>query len=171
MRIVASTVGVVLTVCAIGCAGRVAPVAAVGEPDEPRASWVIKGGDYGSERELCRSDRDIPCVIEASAGEETTSAVVSVYLYPAGDAPTTYKGALLAGFMGSRPGGYETTVDYSIKPGDRPSFVAAIGLVTTVPGDYEFRMALFAEVGGKDPRQFQQAILVRVVPAGSRTTT
>jgi hypothetical protein len=132
---------------------------------------VIKGGDYGSERELCRSDRATPCVIEASAGEDTTTAVVSVYLYPAGDAPTTYKGALLAGFMGARPGGYETTVDYSIKPGERPSFVAAIGPVTTVPGDYEFRMALFAEVAGDvDPHQFQQAIPVRVVPPGRGPT-
>ena len=172
MRFAASTVAIVLSVSALGCAGRVAPVAAVGAPDQPRASWVIKGGDYGSERELCRSDRDTPCVIEASSSDEATTAVVSVYLYPAGDAPTTYKGALLAGFMGSRPGGYETAVDYSIKPGEHPSFVAAIGRVTTVPGEYEFRMALFAEVGGHaEPHQFQQAIPVRVVPAGSRTST
>ena len=161
-----------LLTCVLGCAGRVVPVAAVGAPDEPRAAWVIKGGDYGSERELCRSDRHIPCVIEASAAGEENTAVVSVYLYPAGDAPTTYKGALLAPFMGSRPGGYESSIDYTVKPGDRPSFVAAIGRVTTAPGEYEFRMALFAEVGGKtDPHQFQQSIPVRVVPAGSQPTT
>ena len=172
MRVIASTVAVMLLTCTLGCAGRIVPVAAVGAPDEPRAAWVIKGGDYGSERELCRSDRATPCVIEASAGEEENTAVVSVYLYPAGDSPTTYKGALMAGFMGTRPGGFETAVDYSIKPGDRPSFVAAIGRVTTVPGEYEFRMALYAEVSGqKDPRQFQQAIPVRVVPAGSQPTT
>jgi hypothetical protein len=171
MRFAASTVGVVLSACVLGCAGRVVPVA-TGAPDEPRAAWVIKAGEYGSERELCRSDRDLPCVIEASSADEPRTAVVSVYLYPAGDAPTTYKGALLARFMGSGEGGYETALDYSIKPGELPSFVAAIGPVTTVPGDYEFRMALFAEVGGhRDPHQFQQAIPVRVVPAGSNRTT
>lgn len=161
-----------LAICACcGCAGYVAPNAP-GAPDEPRAAWVIKAGDYGSERELCRSDRPAPCVIEAGAGDDAMTVVVSIYLYPAGNVPTTYKGAVLAGFMGSRPGGYETAVDYSIKPGDRPSFVAAIGRVTTVPGDYEVRMALYAEVAGQtEPHQFQQAIPVRVVPAGSRSTT
>ena len=92
------------------------------------------------------------------------SVVVSVYLYPAGSKETTYKGAFLAGFMGSERGGHETTVDYRIKPDERPSFVAAADRVTRVPGDYEFRMALFAEVPGHtDPHQFEQLIPVRVV--------
>jgi hypothetical protein len=161
-----------ISALALGCAGRVVPIPAAGAPDQPRAAWVIKAGEYGSERELCRSDRDMSCVLEASSGEDATTAVVSVYLYPAGDAPTTYKGALLADFMGSRAGGYETSVDYSVKPGERPSFVAAIGPVTKAPGEYEFRMALFAEVAGQsEPQQFQQRIPVRVVAAGNRPAT
>jgi hypothetical protein len=165
-RIVTSTVVAMMSAGAFGCAGRVVPVAAPGAPDEPRAAWVIKAGEYGSEKELCRSDRRTPCVMEASSGDETRTAVVSVYLYPAGAAPTTYKGAFQAGFMGSRPGGHETSVDYSVKPGERPSFVAAIGPVTAAPGDYEFRMALFAEVAGhSDPHQFEHTVPVRVVPA------
>ena len=94
------------------------------------------------------------------------SAVVSVYLYPAGGEPTIYKGAFMSGFMGSSGRGQETKVDYSIKPGQRPSFVSSAGRVTSAPGDYEFRMALFAEVPGHiDPHQFQQTIPVRVVAA------
>ena len=153
-----------LQVSIASCAGRIEPTV-IGPPDEPRASWIIKAGsDYGSEREVCRSDREEPCVIQASSGNQPTSTVVSVYLYPAGDEPTTYKGMLLAGFMGSSPAGYERQVDYSIKPGDRPSFIAAIGRATSVPGDYQFQMALFAEVPGHtDPHQFQQTIPVRVL--------
>ena len=147
------------------CAGRVAP-AAPGSPTEPRASWIIRAGsEYGSEREVCRSDRVEPCVIPASSEKQATSAVVSVYLYPAGEEATTYSGAFMAGFLGSSGRAHETKVDYSIKPGQRPSFVSTAGRVTSVPGDYEFRMALLAEVPGHtDPHQFQQIIPVRVMP-------
>ena len=90
------------------------------------------------------------------------SVVVSVFLYPAAGEKTTYKGAFLSGFMGSN--GKETKVDYSIKQGERPSFVSAAGRATSVPGEYQFRMALFAEVPGHiDPHQFQQTIPVRVI--------
>ena len=158
----------VLQVWFLGCAGRIEP-AVLGPPDEPRASRIIKAGkEYGSEKEICRSDRNEPCIIQASSENEPTSTVLSVYLYPAGDDPTTYKGVLLAGFMGSGDAGYERQVDYSIKPGDRPSFIAAVGRVTSVPGEYEFRMALFAEVPGHtDPHQFQQNIPVRVLAAST----
>jgi hypothetical protein len=47
--------------------------------------------------------------------------------------------------------------------------VASAGRVTRVPGDYQFRMALFAEVPGHtDPHQFEQTIPVRVIdPRGT----
>jgi hypothetical protein len=152
----------------LGCAGRTEPIV-LGPPDEPRASWVLKAGaEYGAEREVCRSDRLEPCVIPAGSGKEPTSAVVSVYLYPAGDQPTTYKGALLSSFMGSTTGGHETPVDVTLKPGERPGFIASVGRVKPVPGDYEIRMAFFAEVPGhNDPHQFQQIIPIRVVAAAS----
>ena len=153
------------------CAGKVAP-AAIGPPSEPRASWIIRAGpEFGSEREVCRSDGGPACVIPASSENQPSSVVVSVYLFPAGADPTTYKGAFIAGFMrsGGRP--HETKIDYTIKPGQRPSFVSSAGRVTSTPGDYEFQMALFADVPGHaDPHQFQQKIPVRVVgPAPTRT--
>ena len=155
---------VVAATSSITCAARVAPPAP-GPPTEPRASWIIRAGtEYGSEREVCRSDRVQPCIIPASSEKQPTSAVVSVYLYPAGEEPTTYSGAFMASFMGSSGRRHETKVDYAIKPGQRPSFVSTAGRVTNVPGDYEFRMALLAEVPGHtDPHQFQQIIPVRVM--------
>jgi hypothetical protein len=155
---------------ALACAGRIDAPSAPGVPDEPRASWIIRAGSqYGAEREVCRSDRDQTCVIPASTEQQPMSVVVSVYLYPAGGEQTTYRGAFLAGFMGTGSGGHETTVDYRVKQDERPSFVASAGRVTRVPGDYQFRMALFAEVPGHtDPHQFEQTIPVRVIdPRGT----
>jgi hypothetical protein len=60
--------------------------------------------------------------------------------------------------------GHETSVDYTIKPGEPGNFVTSAGLVTATPGQYEFRMALLADVKGHpDPHQFQQKISVRVI--------
>jgi hypothetical protein len=150
---------------ALACAGRIDAPPAPGAFEEPRASWIIRAGsEYGAEREICRSGPDQTCVIAASTETQPMSVVVSVYLYPAGGNETTYRGAFLAGFMGSRSGGHETKVDYTVKADERPSFVAAAGRVVSVPGNYEFRMALFAEVPGHtDPYQFQHTIPVRVV--------
>ena len=155
----------------MACAGRVAPPA-LGPVDQPRASWSIRAGsEYGAEREVCRSDRDTMCVIQASSEKQPTSVVVSVYLFPVASEQTTYKGAFLASFMGSAGRRHEMQVDYTIKPGQNPSFVSSAGRVTSTPGDYDFQMALFAEVPGHaDPYQFQQQIPVRVsAPASSRT--
>ena len=154
-----------ITLVTAACAGRIAAPPAPGVAGEPRASWIIRAGaQYGAEREICRSDRDQPCRLPASTEAQPISVVVSVFLYPAQGAETTYRGAFLSGFMGSRGAGHEVKVDYRIKPGERPSFVSAAGRVTPVPGDYQFRMALFADVpGSKDPHQFEQIIPVRVV--------
>jgi hypothetical protein len=157
----------IFVIWTVACAGRIDAPTAPGAPAEPRASWIIRAGsEYGAEREVCRSDRNQTCVIPASTETAPTSVVVAVYLYPAGGEETTYRGAFLAGFMGS--GGHETKVDYTVKQDERPSFVAAVGRVTRMPGDYQFRMALFAEVPGHtDPHQFEQRIPVRVVAQGT----
>ena len=149
--------------CSTACGGRVIP-ATTGSLGEPRASWRISAGpESGSETEVCRSDRSQPCVIKASSPGRPTHVVVSVYLYPAGNSPTEYEGAFLSSFMGR---GHETPVDYNIKPGEPGNFVTSAGLVTSTPGQYEFRMALLADVKGHtDPHQFQQTIPVRVVAA------
>jgi hypothetical protein len=45
--------------------------------------------------------------------------------------------------------------------------VTVAGRLTEMPGDYEFKMALFAEVSGRsDPHQFDYAIPVRVAGGG-----
>jgi hypothetical protein len=158
---------VLIMAASSACGGRVSP-ATPGSVTEPRASWRISAGtEFGSEKEVCRSDRSQPCVIAASASGTPTHATVSVYLYPAAGEQTTYRGAFLSSFLGGR--GHETPVDYPIKPGERGSFVTSSGVVTSVPGEYEFRMALFANVAGRsDPHQFQQSIPVRVTqPKGS----
>ena len=131
----------------LGCAGYIVP-AASGPSEEPRASWSVRAGaEYGSEREICRSDRELPCIVPASSEGQPISAVVSVYLYPAGENETTYRGAITAGFIGNerKP---ERKLEYTIKPGQRPYYVASIGRVTSTPGDYEFRIARLAEVRG-----------------------
>lgn len=157
------TAGLALSLC-IGCAGRIVP-APSGSLNEPRASWSIRAGEYGSEREVCRSDRDQSCLIPASTEANPTSVVASVYLYPAGENATIYRGALMATFMGLDGSGSETKIDYSTKPGERPYYVATVGRVTSAPGNYQFRIAVLAEVAGRtDPRQFEKAIPVQVVP-------
>ena len=163
-RVLPWFVVLILFAALAACAARTRPTAP-GAASDPRASWVIRaGGEYGSEREICRSDRGGVCVIPAAFGTRPTNVVVSVFLYPAGNEATTYKGAFMAGFMGSAGRGHETKVDYSIKPGQQPSFVSSSGRISAKPGDYEFRMALFAEVSGRrDPHQFQQTIPIRVV--------
>jgi hypothetical protein len=148
------------------CAGRVAP-AAPGPTTEPRAAWVITSEREGAnESEVCRSDGERPCVLTASTPGKPMTVVVSVYLYAAG-APTKYSGAFLSSFTETASArGRETKVDYTITPGRRPTGVSALGRVTSKPDDYEFRMALFAEVRGHtDPHQFEQRVPVRVVAA------
>jgi|SRR5688572_6305833 len=145
------------------CAGRMSPTSPA-PLSEPRASWTIRAGDNGSEREVCSSGRDQACIISASSAQQTTSVIVSVHFYPAGEEQTNYRGAFLASFMGMKGQGHETKVDYSIKPGEQPRFISSIWTVTSIPGTYEFRMALLAEVTGhSDPHQFQELIPVRVV--------
>ena len=153
---------VVGLVSSLGCATRQAPPAS-GPPTEPRASWIIRTGAPDTrEREICRSDQAAPCTIEASASGRQLIATVSVYLYAAQE-KTTYHGAFLANFLqGSR----ESQVDYVIEPRKLPTSQTKSGIVTSQPGQYEFRIALLAEVPGRaDPHQFAQVIPVRVVPA------
>jgi len=152
---------VLMLACSSACGGRVVP-ATTGSLNEPRASWRISAGpESGSEREVCRSGRSQPCVIQASSPGKPTHVVVSVNLYPAGNTATEYEGVFTSSFMGH---GHETPVDYTIKPGEPGNFVTSAGLVTSAPGQYEFRMALLADVRGHtDPYQFQQTIPVRVV--------
>jgi hypothetical protein len=151
-----------------GCARQTVPIAP-GPATGPRASWIIRSGPQnGNESEMCRSDRQQPCVLEASTESRPMAVVVSVYLYPAG-APTKYSGAFQSTFIQSAGGrGYEAKVDYSIASGGLPSAVAAGGRVTSTLGDHEFRIALLGEVPGQmDPHQFEQTVPVRVVPGGS----
>ena len=155
-----------------GCARRTAPVAP-GPATEPRASWIIVSGPQdGRESEVCRSDRQQPCVLEAGSASRPMVVAVSVYLYPAG-APTKYSGAFQSSFIQSAGGrGYEAKVDYTIEPGRLPTAVTAAGLVTSSPGNHEFRIALLGEVPGRmDPHQFEEMVPVRVVGAATSPTT
>ena len=89
-----------ITLWTAACAGRIAASPAPGVAGQPRASWIIRAGaEYGAEREICRSDRDQPCRLPASTETQPISVVVSVFLYPAQGAETTYRGAFLSGFM------------------------------------------------------------------------
>ena len=148
--------------CAAVSAGRTEPPQPAGAAGEPRASWVIRSGSSDREAVVCKSDSEKPCVLQAGTAERPRSVVVSVYLYPA-QGNTSYRGAFLSDFLGGK--GHETKVDYESVPGARPVATTTYGLVTTTPGEYAFRMALFAEVvGHTDPYQFHQIIPVRVVP-------
>ena len=161
---VASIVGIQL-----GCAGHSVPVAP-GRLDQPRASWQVTAGvnDVGNQRPICRSDAGDSCVVQASTDKRPVFVSVAVYLYPAG-AKTVYKGAFLSGFMGGS--GHETKVDYEIDPARQPTAFAAFGRVTSQPGEYEFRIALFGEVPGRtDPHQFAKTIRVRVVSSEQRAS-
>ena len=155
---------------ATGCARVVAPVPS-GPPSEPRVSWVIRSGPQGgNESEVCRSDRQQPCVLRATTPARPTSVVVSVYMYAAG-APTKYSGAFHSGFIQTaNNAGYEAKVDYAVNPGRLPTASTAGGLVTSTAGDYQFRIVLFAEVPGHmDPHQFQETIPLRVTTTGEST--
>ena len=158
-----------LVVTGAACAGRVAPVAP-GPATAPRVSWILRAGEPGANgREICRSDRPEPCVIEASSQGRPMNVTVSLYLYDAG-AQTTYQGAFLSQFIAStKPIGYETKVDYTIAPGKRPTAFSVTGPVTARPGAYQLKMALLAAVPGRaDPHQVGTSVPVRVVP-GNRS--
>jgi hypothetical protein len=161
-------VATITVLVSLGCARQTTPVAP-GPPTAPRASWSIRSGPQGGgESEVCRSDRQQTCVLEASNESQPMAVTVSVYLYPAG-APTKYSGAFQSTFIQTAgAGGYEAKVDYSVAPGELPAAVAAGGRVTSVPGDHAFRMALLGEVPSRmDPHQFEQTVPVRVVPPGT----
>jgi hypothetical protein len=152
------------------CAQVVAPLAP-GSPNEPRVSWVIRSGPRGgNEPDICRSDRQQPCVLTASTSSRPMSVAVSVYMYPAG-AATEYSGAFQATFIQAAGGaGYEAKVDYAVELADLPTATTASGLVTSTAGTHEFRIALFAEVPGRmDPHQFEDRIPVRVSGGGAST--
>jgi hypothetical protein len=160
----------VMTLGLTSCARVVAPLAP-GSATEPRVSWVIRSGPPDSnEAEMCRSDRQQPCVLQASSAARPMSVVVAVYMYAAG-APTQYSGAFQAGFMeAANQAGYETKVDYSIGPRGLPTAVAASGRITPRAGEYALRLALFATVPDQmDPHQFEQIVAVRVIAAGQTT--
>jgi len=146
------------------CANRVVAPPAPGPLTEPRASWLIKfESPSGRQTILCRSDASGDCVLRASTPDRPVTAVVTVFLYPAGE-KTVYRGAFMSGFIGGKE--HETQVDYTIESGKRPIGISSVGLVTQLPGTYQFRMALFAEVPGHtDPHQFAKTIPVRVQTA------
>jgi hypothetical protein len=153
----------VLLCLLFGCAHNPIPMAS-GPGTEPRASWSIRAGKELKEREVCRSDVDHRCVLRASTEHEPTSVVVSIYLHPIGEAPTTYQGAVVATFMGTpgRPA-QESQVDLRIEPGG-PAGVATAGWLTSNPGRYVFKVSLLASVGTRtDPFQFEETIPVEVV--------
>jgi hypothetical protein len=153
----------VLLCLIVACAHNPVPIAN-GPGTGPRASWSIRAGRELKEHEVCRSDADQRCVLTTSAGQEPTSVVVSIYLHPIGDAPTTYQGAVIATFMGttSRPA-QETQVDLKIEPGG-PTGVATAGWLTSTPGRYVFKVSLLASVATQtDPQQFEETIPVEVI--------
>jgi hypothetical protein len=154
--------GMAITI-ALGCAQRI-PIA-FGSPDEPQASWRIRAGKDGNEREICRSDVDQPCVIRVGSQNEPMSVVVSVYLHPVAEAKTTYQGTFSAEFLSSRASaGHESQVDVTIEPGRTATGFTVIGRLTSTPGRYFFRTALLAEVPmHSDPHQFEQTIPVDVI--------
>jgi hypothetical protein len=142
--------------------------------DEPRASWIVRAGEYLYEQEVCSSDRDQRCVLPASTADQTVSVVVTVFLHPAGGAETRYHGAYLVGFMPGPTGrGSERKVDLAIEAGGKARAVSVASRVVDTPGEYPFDVALFADVAGRaDPHQFLETITVRVVPpTGDVSTT
>ena len=166
MRDLAAQLAVLSVLTSAACAGHVAPVAP-GLATTPRVSWIVRSGSPGANgREICRSDRPDPCVLEASSQARPMSVTVSLYLYDAG-ARTTYQGAFLSEFIASsKPIGYETRVDYAIDPGKRPTAFGVTGPVTASPGAYKLKMALLAAVPGRpDPHQLADSVPVRVVPS------
>jgi hypothetical protein len=163
-----SVVLVCAAIVSAACATRTAPPAA-GAPDEPRVSWrVLSGPDGKREREVCRSDVEGPCVLEASSENRRKTVSVSVYLYAAG-APTAYQGVIYAGVIETVAArGYEVQVDYTIKPANRPTAVSAFGYVVSRPGPTVLRISLLANVPNHpDPRQFLREIPITVAAAAT----
>ena len=134
-----------------------------GTPTEPRGSWIIRAGPRdGREREVCRSDQRAPCTIEAGTADRPVIAAASVFLFPVANEKTSYRGAFLANFLSTR----ESKVDYDVDAGRLPTGMAIAGRVLATPGQYEFRIALFAEVAGhQDPHQYEAIVPVRIVAA------
>ena len=167
-RLFSCVCAVSVMLLADGCMRRFAPPAP-GPANEPRVSWTIQSGPQdGNESEICRSDQQKPCVLQASTAPRPMTVAVTVYMYDAG-APTKYSGALQSTFIEAAGGrGYEAKVDYAIKPAQLPTGVTAAGRVSSTPGDHAFRIALLAEVPDHmDPHQFEQTVPVRVVTGGS----
>ena len=152
---------------AAGCAGTIAPHAAAPALD-PRISWRIRtGAPGGSDREVCRSDDPRrECVLPASTATDPRVGAVSVFLYPT-DAPTTYTGAVMVGFIAGRDRlWYELNLrDYQVDPGESPAAVTAAGLVVARPGTYYVDIALLARrPGQREPSEVSRTIEVRIEP-------
>jgi hypothetical protein len=150
-----------------GCAGAVAPPRSPSRTAEPGISWRIGMGPPGGYvDDICRSDRDDPCIVAASTAGSPRVAGVSVYLHP-GDLRATFTGSVLIEFVDGPVGqrGYEMSVsEYRVDPGDKPPAVGSAGLVTSMPGEYEVRIALIARTAfRRDAYQISMKIPVRVV--------
>ena len=161
-RVVRSLV-VSAAVAGAACAQRQVP-AAIGPVAEPRASWVIRAGEYLSEEDICRSDRDQQCVLPPSTPGRPLSVVVSIYLFPTADVETTYGGAVVAGFLRASTGrGYERHVNTKITPDQDPVSLTVVGHVVEQPGRYPLDIVLFATVPGHtDPHQYVTNVAVTV---------
>ena len=163
-------VGSILTVAAMiadGCAGAIAPHSAAAIV-EPRISWrILMGSPGGSDREVCQSDDPRrKCVLQASTSADPRVGAVSVFLH-ATNAPTTYTGAVMVGFIAGRDRlWYELNLrDYQVEPGESPVAVTAAGLVVAEPGTYDVHIALLARrPGQREPSQLSTTIGVRVNP-------
>ena len=156
---------------AAACAQRQVP-AAIGPVIEPRASWIIRAGEYLAEKEVCRSDRDQQCVLPASSPDQPLSVVVSIFLFPTANVETTYEGALVAGFIrGSAGRGYERHVNTKITPDQDPVSLTVVGRVVEQPGRYPLDIVLFAAIPGHtDPHQYVTNVAVTVSAAPSLQT-
>jgi hypothetical protein len=152
------------------CASRPIPQPTA-PPDQPRMSWTmsVASRDRMSFRQVCRSDdpdTSESCELPRVGGDDGTLAYLSIHLFPTGER-VRYSGAALLGFLDAgpdRPGGHETTIDYTLEPGDVPFNVGVSGLIREEADISRLLITLYAGDPGAqgDPRHLQSNVPVLV---------
>jgi hypothetical protein len=162
-----------LTLAAVtmpACAARSIPQPAA-PPDQPRISWTmsVASRDRMSFDQVCRSDdpdTSEGCELPRVGGDHGTLAYLSIHLFPTGKR-VRYSGAALLGFLDAgpdRPGGHETTIDYTLEPDSGVFNVGISGLIREEADISRFLVTLYAmnpESQG-DPRHIQAMVPVLV---------
>jgi hypothetical protein len=127
----------------------------------PRVGWVIMAGtrDDPDQEFVCQSDPRSECAMPASQPNSQAFSRAYFYFFPTMN-DTTYAGTIQIGFFeGTAP--HEIKPNITVKRGGPVANTSVLGIVSSMPGPRELRIALNAQGGATQEIRDTVPVLVK----------